>query len=97
MHVHAHEQACTLGCETAMFSMAMELIHSPPDLITSLLRSMMVSTPYLSRVPTSPEVSKLIRREGMELQLQRCAAVMHHNAMECLILSHKSKLKSRAA
>ena len=47
-------QLPTLGCETAMFSMAMELIHSPPDLITSLLRSVMVITPNLSRVATSP-------------------------------------------
>ena len=29
----------TAGCATAMFSTSMELIHSPPDLITSLLRS----------------------------------------------------------
>ena len=27
------------GCATAMFSISIELIHSPPDLITSLLRS----------------------------------------------------------
>ena len=31
--------SCTPGCATAMFSRSMELIHSPPDLITSLERS----------------------------------------------------------
>ena len=29
----------TAGCAMAMFSMSIEPIHSPPDLITSLLRS----------------------------------------------------------
>ena len=31
--------SCTAGCAMAMFSRSIELIHSPPDLITSLLRS----------------------------------------------------------
>ena len=34
-----HAAIATAGCATAMFSMSIELIHSPPDLITSLLRS----------------------------------------------------------
>lgn len=29
----------TAGCAIAMFSTSIELIHSPPDLMTSLLRS----------------------------------------------------------
>jgi hypothetical protein len=29
----------TAGCAMATFSRSIELIHSPPDLITSLLRS----------------------------------------------------------
>lgn len=29
----------TAGCPTATFSISIELIHSPPDLMTSLLRS----------------------------------------------------------
>ncbi len=31
----------TCSCDTAMFSISMEEIHSPPDLMTSLLRSVM--------------------------------------------------------
>jgi hypothetical protein len=38
----------------AMFSMSMELIHSPPDLITSLLRSVICMKPSASMVATSP-------------------------------------------
>ncbi|VTY28663.1 Uncharacterised protein [Xylophilus ampelinus] len=34
-----HAAMAMAGCATAMFSMSIELIHSPPDLITSLLRS----------------------------------------------------------
>ena len=34
-----HAAIKTLGCATAIFSMSIELIHSPPDLMTSLLRS----------------------------------------------------------
>jgi len=34
-----HAAIATAGWATAMFSTSMELIHSPPDLITSLLRS----------------------------------------------------------
>ncbi len=32
----------TAGCAMAMFSMSIEPIHSPPDLMTSLLRSVMI-------------------------------------------------------
>jgi hypothetical protein len=42
------------GCAMAMFSMSMELIHSPPDLITSLLRSVICMKPSASMVATSP-------------------------------------------
>jgi hypothetical protein len=38
----------------AMFSMSMELIHSPPDLMTSLLRSVICMKPSASMVATSP-------------------------------------------
>ena len=47
--------ACfTSGWPTAAFSRSMELIHSPPDLITSLVRSVMRMKPCSSRVATSP-------------------------------------------
>ena len=36
------------------FSNSTEEIHSPPDLITSLVRSEMVMYPWESSVPTSP-------------------------------------------
>jgi hypothetical protein len=44
----------TAGWAMAMFSMSMELIHSPPDLITSLLRSVICMKPSASMVATSP-------------------------------------------
>src|SRR5690606_15902654 len=34
--------SCTAGCDIATFSRSMELIHSPPDLITSLVRSVIL-------------------------------------------------------
>ena len=34
--------SATDGCPTAMFSISMDEIHSPPDLITSLARSVIV-------------------------------------------------------
>ena len=37
-----------------MFSRSIELIHSPPDLITSLLRSVICMKPSASIVATSP-------------------------------------------
>jgi hypothetical protein len=37
-----------------MFSRSIELIHSPPDLITSLLRSVICMKPSASMVATSP-------------------------------------------
>ena len=48
----------TPGQPTAMFSMSMELIHSPPDLITSLLRSVMRMKPLASRVAMSPVLNQ---------------------------------------
>ena len=44
----------TAGCAMAVFSMSIELIHSPPDLITSLLRSVICMKPSASMVATSP-------------------------------------------
>ena len=44
----------TAGCAMAMFSTSIELIHSPPDLITSLLRSVICKKPSASIVATSP-------------------------------------------
>jgi hypothetical protein len=44
----------TAGCAMAMFSMSIELIHSPPDLMTSLLRSVICMKPSASMVATSP-------------------------------------------
>ena len=49
--------SAALGWPTAMFSISMELIHSPPDLITSLARSVICMKPWSSMVATSP-VSK---------------------------------------
>ena len=46
--------SCTAGCAMAMFSRSMELIHSPPDLMTSLLRSVMNMKPSASMAATSP-------------------------------------------
>ena len=36
------------------FSSSIDEIHSPPDLITSLARSVSLMNPSASRVPTSP-------------------------------------------
>ncbi|MDT4876368.1 hypothetical protein FQZ97_1118030 [compost metagenome] len=44
----------TAGCAMAMFSMSIDPIHSPPDLITSLARSVMFMKPSASMVATSP-------------------------------------------
>ena len=44
----------TAGWPMAMFSTSMELIHSPPDLITSLLRSVICMKASGSMVATSP-------------------------------------------
>jgi catechol 2,3-dioxygenase len=46
--------SCTAGCAISSFSSSTEEIHSPPDLITSLIRSVMVKKPRSSSVPTSP-------------------------------------------
>ena len=40
----------TAGCAMAMFSRSIEPIHSPPDLITSLLRSVICMKPSASMV-----------------------------------------------
>ena len=42
------------GWAMAMFSTSIELIHSPPDLMTSLLRSVICIYPSASMVATSP-------------------------------------------
>jgi 3,4-dihydroxyphenylacetate 2,3-dioxygenase len=46
--------SCTAGCAISSFSRSTEEIHSPPDLITSLIRSVMVKNARSSSVPTSP-------------------------------------------
>ena len=46
--------SATSGCDTAMFSSTMELIHSPPDFTMSLVRSVISMTPWGSMVATSP-------------------------------------------
>ena len=46
--------SCTAGCDSAMCSRAIELIHSPPDLIMSLPRSVICTKPSASIVATSP-------------------------------------------
>src|SRR5688572_17176757 len=51
--------ACsTSGCPQATPSSAIVLIHSPPDLMTSLERSVSAMCPYLSIVATSPVLSQ---------------------------------------
>ncbi len=42
------------GCAIAMHSRSIELIHSPPDLITSFERSVICMMPSGSMVATSP-------------------------------------------
>ena len=42
------------GCAIARFSSSIELIHSPPDLMTSLERSVICMKPSASMVATSP-------------------------------------------
>jgi hypothetical protein len=42
------------GCAMAMFSRSIELIHSPPDLITSFERSVIWMKPSASMFTTSP-------------------------------------------
>src|ERR1019366_9513546 len=44
----------TAGCAMTVTSSSTELIHSPPDLITSLERSVTTMYPSPSRVPMSP-------------------------------------------
>ena len=84
----------TLGCETAMFSMAIELIHSPPDLMTSLLRSVMFITPNLSRVATSPG-SQQTHPQGGGWNFAAVLGTSHHwGSMQCL---HHNVRNSRAA
>src|SRR5699024_3274411 len=45
----------TLGWPTMAFSISIDDIHSPPDLITSLSRSVILMKQYSSMVATSPE------------------------------------------
>ena len=44
----------TSGCAIKWFSSSTELIHSPPDLITSLARSVICTKPWALTDPTSP-------------------------------------------
>src|SRR6476660_2021897 len=44
----------TAGCAISAFSSSTELIHSPPDLITSLARSVRIRYPSGESMPTSP-------------------------------------------
>src|ERR1017187_142379 len=44
----------TSGCAIRWFSSSIEEIHSPPDLITSLARSVIWMNPFASTTPTSP-------------------------------------------
>ena len=46
--------SATSGWPTAMFSSWMELIHSPPDLTMSFVRSVISMVPWGSMVATSP-------------------------------------------
>ena len=46
--------SATPGQPTAAFSSSIELIHSPPDLITSLARSVICMLPSGWRIATSP-------------------------------------------
>ena len=44
----------TSGCAMIAFSSSTDEIHSPPDLMTSLARSVIWTKPFASTVPTSP-------------------------------------------
>ena len=46
--------SATAGCAMIAFSRSTELIHSPPDLMTSLARSVSRRKPSADRLPTSP-------------------------------------------
>ena len=81
-----------------MFSMAIELIHSPPDLITSLLRSVMVRTPNSSRVPTSPESQRAHLLKGSAAPAAALCSSNHRNMMRSSPYDVKQQQKqSRAA
>ena len=55
----------------AMFSRSMEEIHSPPDLMTSFLRSMMRMKPNSSSVAMSPQDSlkQIVVDPGLKVEL----------------------------
>lgn len=48
----------TSGWDISAFSRSTEEIHSPPDLMTSLARSVRVRKPSAEMVPTSPVFSQ---------------------------------------
>ena len=52
--------SATAGCAISAFSRSTELIHSPPDLIRSLVRSVMRRKAISSIVATSPVRSQLL-------------------------------------
>ena len=63
----------TAGCAIAMFSTSIELIHSPPDLITSLLRSVICMKPSASIVATSPVGNQPVDQRIAALALEVAA------------------------
>ena len=59
----------------AMFSMSIELIHSPPDLITSLARSVICMMPSGSSVATSPVSKKPHGSQALALLVARAGVL----------------------
>jgi hypothetical protein len=58
-----HAAIATAGCDTAMFSMSIELIHSPPDLMTSLARSVRQTVLSNHEPPRRLAVARLLVTE----------------------------------
>ena len=57
--------SATPGQPMAAFSRSIELIHSPPDLITSLERSVMTTEPSVSILQTSPVMNQSSSRNWL--------------------------------
>ena len=72
----------TCSWDIAAFSMSMEEIHSPPDLMTSLLRSVMRMKPSGSTLATSPVLNQL---SGSTALLCLCCK---HKQQAYLCMSH---------
>ena len=76
----------TPGQPIAMFSTSIELIHSPPDLIRSLVRSTMIRNPSgvmraTSPVPNQPSLSRAARRPSRSCSSPRSRSAAAHEQL----------------